>query len=615
MKYIVLFLSLMANIGVKAQSPRLTENSGHSHNDYVQNFPFFQAYYAGMGSIEADVFLKNGKLLVAHNEEDTDPEKTLEALYLEPIVKTFNKNKGHIYADTSKRLQLLIDIKANHQQVLPALIAALKPYQRVFNGQLNKNAVSIVISGDVPPAKSFKLYPDYLLFDGRPDKIYTPDQLNRIGMISQDIKTYTVWNGKGKPTPSDLQKLEDVVKKAHDLRKPFRFWGAADHPNAWKELEHMGVDWIGTDNPEKLGEFYQQRAKMEYTNTKLYQPYKPSYQSDGKPVKAKNVILLIGDGMGLAQIQAGLTANRGLSNLAMMRYIGLSRTEAVNSDFTDSAAGATAMATGQKTNNRYISMDAEDKRLKTLPDTLSAYQIKSGLISSGDITDATPAAFYAHQVDRSMSQEIATDLLNSSIDILVGSNRGSFVDNENKNLMADLAQKGFAYSKNLEEFKAAKAGKQLVLLDDSATRRILEGRGEMLKTSLIKTIDLLAGNQNGFFIMAEGAQIDHGGHANNLPYVVSEQHDFDRLLGEALKFADQDGETLVIVTADHETGGLSLLDANYKNGTVRGNFSTNDHTNIMVPVFAYGPGAQDFIGTYPNTEIFHRILKAYRLSK
>ena len=111
--------------------------------------------------------------------------------------------------------------------------------------------------------------------------------------------------------------------------------------------------------------------------------------------------------------------------------------------------------------------------------------------------------------------------------------------------------------------------------------------------------------------MAEGAQIDHGGHANDLPFVVTEQLDFDRVIGEALQFADKDGETLVIVTADHETGGLSLLDASAKNGMVRGNFSTDDHTNIMVPVFAYGPGAANFMGTYKNNEIYSKILKAF----
>jgi len=602
----VCFLQLSA----LAQQLKRTGNSGHSHNDYHQNFPFFQAYYSGMGSVEADVFLKNGKLLVAHNEEDTDPEKTLESLYLKPIAKVFREHKGHAYADTTKALQLLIDIKANHKEVLAQLVTELKPYLDVFSKQQNKNAVSILISGDVPPAENFKDYPDYILFDGRPYKTYTPDQLSRIGMISDDISSYTAWNGKGTPTPPDLKKLRAVVAKAHALKKSFRFWGTKDNPNTWKELENMGADWIGTDHPEKLKEFYSHRDKLEYIQPKAYEPYQPSYKSDGKSAKVKNVILLIGDGMGLAQIQAGLSANFGQSNLQQIRYIGLSRTEAVNSDFTDSAAGATAMASGKKTNNRYIGTDTAGKPLSAIPDALALHQVKTGIISSGDITDATPAAFYAHQVERTMSQEIAADLLNSHVDILVGANRKSFVANKNTGLMDALAKKGYAYSKSLEEFKAAKGGRHLVLLDDSVTRHMLDGRGDMLKTSLLKTIELLSANKGRFFIMAEGAQIDHGGHANDLPYVVTEQHDFDRLVAEALRFADRDGETLVIVTADHETGGLSLLDADYKKGMVRGNFSTDDHTNIMVPVFAYGPQSGTFIGTYNNTEIYRKIMNA-----
>lgn len=614
MKSTFLLLCLAFGLSTVAQV-KPSENSGHSHNDYNQNFPFLMAYYAGMGSVEADVFLRNGKLLVAHNAEDTDPEKNLTQLYLAPIAKVFTQNKGHVYADTNKKMQLVIDIKENHQDVLVELIRELKPYLSVFDPSVNKNAVRIVISGDMPATENFKNYPDYISFDGRPGKEYNTAELSRIGMISDDLAGYTVWNGKGTPTPSDFEKLKSLVDKAHALKKPFRFWGTKDNPNTWKELEHLGADWIGTDHPAKLQEFYSTRDHLEYVNPKPYQPYQPNYKNDGSNGKVKNVILLIGDGMGLAQIQAGLSANFGLSNLMNLRYIGLSRTEAVNSDFTDSAAGATAMASGQKTNNRYIGVDARGKALTALPDTLAGYGIKTGVISSGDITDATPAAFYAHQNERSLSQEIAADLANSHVDILVGSKRKSFTENKDAGLMERLSKKGYQYSENLTKFSAAKSGRQLVLLDDSVTRRKLDGRGEMLKISLLKTIELLSANKAGFFIMAEGAQIDHGGHANDLPFAVTEQHDFDRLVGEAVKFADQDGETLVIVTADHETGGLSLLDASYKKGMVRGNFSTDDHTNIMVPVFTYGPGASNFIGTYPNTALYLKIIKAFGLKK
>jgi alkaline phosphatase len=111
-------------------------------------------------------------------------------------------------------------------------------------------------------------------------------------------------------------------------------------------------------------------------------------------------------------------------------------------------------------------------------------------------------------------------------------------------------------------------------------------------------------------LMTEGAQVDYGGHSNNLPYVVQEVLDFDAVVAQALAFADEDGETLVIVTADHETGGLSLLDGDYANGYVSGQFATDDHTAVPVPVFAYGPQSQLFRGVYENTALFNKILTA-----
>lgn len=606
---------LFVGFGIQSVSAqqKLTANNGHSHNDYMQQIPLLEAYYSGIGSIEADVFYRNGELYVAHESEEIKAGVTLRKIYIDPLVALFRKNGNHAFENPQRNLQLVIDIKEDYPNVLATLLKQLKGYESVFDPEKTPYAIKIVISGDGPPADKFGNYPNFIFFDGRPGKNYTSDQLKRIGMISDDISKYSNWNGKGTPTPPDLKKMKAVISKAHEMNKPFRFWATKSNQNSWKELEQMGVDWLGTDRPRALNEFYENRSKVEFVNSKGYLPYRPTYKTDGSKKRTKNVILLIGDGMGLAQIQAGLSANFGYLNMINMRYVGISRTEASNSDFTDSAAGGTAIATGKKTNNRYIGVDSNGNQATSIPDTLALFGIKSAIISSGDITDATPAAFYAHQVDRSMSTEIARDFENSHIDILVGSNRESFSEKKNVDLLGNLAKKGYKVQSSLADFVSARSDKQVVLLDNVATKRVLDGRGDMLKTSLLRTIELLSSNKQGFFIMAEGAQIDYGGHANDLPFVVTEQHDFDRLVGEALRFADEDGETLVVVTADHETGGLSLLDASYKKGMVRGSFSTDDHTNIMVPVFAYGPGSQNFIGVYHNTEIFKKIIQAYRL--
>jgi alkaline phosphatase len=178
---------------------------------------------------------------------------------------------------------------------------------------------------------------------------------------------------------------------------------------------------------------------------------------------------------------------------------------------------------------------------------------------------------------------------------------------DGKDLPKLLQDKGYTFSTNLNELNNIRSDKYLVL-DSNAERSMLTGRGEFLTQSLEKSIASLRKQNKGFFIMAEGAQIDYGGHANIVPYVATEMMDFDKAIGAAMKFADEDGHTLVIVTADHETGGLSLLDGNISKGYVDGHFSTNDHSAVMVPVFAYGPHSLDFRGVYENTEIFAKII-------
>ncbi|MCC8410605.1 alkaline phosphatase [Mucilaginibacter sp. UR6-1] len=583
-------------------------NKAHSHNDYKQNIPFLQAYYAQAGSIEADVFYLDNKLYVAHERKEIEQGRTLTELYLKPLAALFRKNGGRSYADSSLHLQLVVDIKEDKAHVIPALIKELEPFKDVFQSN-NKSTVKVVLSGDMPAPAEFEKYPAYIYFDGRPNINYTDAQLKRVAMISDDLGSYTEWNGKGVLTRPDSVKLTTIINNAHAKGKPFRFWATQDSPNTWIQLQKLGADWINTDHPQQLHDFLANRHKLEFINPKPHPVYTPTYKTDGVKKPVKNIILLIGDGMGLAQIQAGLTANHGQLNLLQCRYSGFSQTRAANSDNTDSAAGATAMATGHKTNNRYISINPAGQALTRIPDTLAAKKIKSGIISCADITDATPAAFYAHNMERSNSTAIAADLLTSNVDVLIGSNQKSFFNNPDAGLMQRLKARGYTVDTTLAALQQRQQGKQLVLLADAETRPVIQGRGDMLAQSLKETIRLLSTNKNGFFIMAEGARIDHGGHANDLPFLVTEMLDFDRTIGEALRFADQDGETLVIVTADHETGGLSLLDASTAEGRVLGNFSTNDHTSINVPVFAYGPNAGEFMGTYQNTEIFNKVVK------
>ena len=572
----------------------------HSHNDYEQTIPFLQAYDQKFGSIEADIYAHDGQLYVAHDSANITSDRTLEALYITPIVEKVRANKGKIYVGTSYGLQWLIDLKTPARLSLPILVRALSAYPEIFGVG---GVVKVVVSGSVPSPDKFSEYPNWLQFDGRPDVSYTPDQLAHIGLISQAFPYYTRWNGKGLIVKKERTKIQEVVQQVHRQGKKIRFWATPDNVNTWKSLMNLGVDYINTDQITALGHFLSLRQTAEYQNPAPYALYQPTYRNNDSRSRVKNVILLIGDGMGLAQIYAGLTANRGDLNLAKLLNIGFSKTSAADTYITDSAAGATAMATGQKTNNRAIGVDSTGKSLPAIPMLIKKWNMASGLISAGAMTDATPAAYYAHQPDRMFEREIASDFLRNPVDILIGGGYRYF--NEEK-VLDTLHQRGYQTGATFDQLETLKA--PFVLLDDSSVVAVSKGRKDFLQRSLQKTIHDLQSKKAGFFIMAEDAQIDYGGHANDIRYVVQEMLDFDRTIGDAIRFADSNGETLVIITADHETGGLSLLDGDLKRGYVDGNFSTNDHSGIMVPVFAYGPHSLDFRGVYENTEIQHKIM-------
>jgi alkaline phosphatase len=229
----------------------------------------------------------------------------------------------------------------------------------------------------------------------------------------------------------------------------------------------------------------------------------------------------------------------------------------------------------------------------------------TGIVTCGDVTDATPAGFYAHTSDRDSSAAIFHDLASSPVQLVMGSANKSM----NDTITNKLKQSGYNIVSSIESINQAN-GKKWLLIDSIAGLSMLNGRGTWLQDAFAKAVNVLLKNKAGFFLMIEGAQADHGGHNNSLPYVVTEVLDFDQTVGKALEFADKNGETLVIVTADHETGGLTLLDGDYTKGYVSGQFLTNDHTAIPVPVFAYGPQSDIFRGVYENTELFNSIMTA-----
>ena len=333
------------------------------------------------------------------------------------------------------------------------------------------------------------------------------------------------------------------------------------------------------------------------------------------PKKPKNVILMIGDGMGLAQISAAMYHNKNKLNLERMPVIGFHKSYAANNLITDSAAGATAFACGEKTFVGAIGLNEDSTAMRTILEQAEDHGLATGLVATSTIVHATPASFIAHQYSREMYEEIAADFLEVDIDLFIGGGKYYFDNREkdDRNLYQELVEKGYMvddYFKTdfftvkpdiTRNFAFFTANKQP--LTAAAGRKYLPFASKL-------AVDFLAGrSKKGFFLMIEGSQIDWGGHANDGDMVIEEVLDFDRAIHRVLRFAERDGETLVIITADHETGGMAINPGSAF-GDIKAAFNTNGHTATMVPVFAYGPYSHLFSGIYENMEIYHKMKEA-----
>ena len=341
--------------------------------------------------------------------------------------------------------------------------------------------------------------------------------------------------------------------------------------------------------------------------------------------KPKNVILMIGDGMGLSQLSTAYYFEpESEPNFSRFPFIGLINTSSAKELITDSAAGATAFACGIKSYNGAISVDTLEQPVPTLVEIVEQRKVKTGLIATSSITHATPACFYAHVPSRKMAEEIALALPESGVDFFAGGGLKFFNHREDKkDLIKELEKNGYEVSIDpiKTEVRRSKKKKYGYLLADNGLPSKLEGRDDFLTDATIAALSYLSTSKDGFFLMVEGSQIDWEGHAANADGIIQEVRDFDKAIGAALDFAERDGETLVIVTADHETGGFALSpgqkDGAWQYNDIQPEFykgatdlSYAAHTTTLIPVLAYGPRSVDFAGIYQNTGIFHKIMAA-----
>ena len=328
-------------------------------------------------------------------------------------------------------------------------------------------------------------------------------------------------------------------------------------------------------------------------------------QPEGK--KVKNVIFMIGDGMGLEQLStAWVVNNRHLNITDNCPYVGIQWTYSASKLVTDSAAAGTALATGSKTNNGMIAMSPEGESLETLTEYAKAQGKMTGTSVVCRVCDATPAVFSTHHVTRDSLYDITAQFVDSKLDFLFGGGLKWWENRpDGRDLTAEAEAKGYTFVKTVEDLKAVQSGPVIALTAYTELPPALD-RGTDHQESVIKALELLD-NEAGFFLMIEGSCIDDWCHANKVGYAVEEILDFDRTVGAVLEWAAKDGETLVIITADHSTGAMTLQGGNINEQRVAVNFSNTGHNGVALPVYAFGPCAEQFVGIYENAELSNKI--------
>ena len=310
--------------------------------------------------------------------------------------------------------------------------------------------------------------------------------------------------------------------------------------------------------------------------------------------------------MGISAISSGMYSNNNYTSLERSEYIGLLKTHSLDDLVTDSAASGTAMSSGVKTYNRTVGLDGNLSSVKSILEICRDRGYMTAIVATSSIVHATPASYYSKVKSRYQYDEIASQLSKSNINFFVGGGEKYFNDRvDGRNLINEMDDYFFANS--LESFKNINSNKigYLTYYDEPVGKH--EGREPSLEDIAQITIQKLKSFDNPFFLLVEGSQIDWGGHDNDSEHLISEMLEFDKTIETVFNFADKDKNTLVVITADHETGGAAIVDGNLEESFVKIKYVSGDHTATMVPIFSLGPYSSLFKGVYDNTEIFDKL--------
>ena len=328
--------------------------------------------------------------------------------------------------------------------------------------------------------------------------------------------------------------------------------------------------------------------------------------------EVRNVILMIGDGMGLEQASCAWVLNHGKLNLDKFPYVGLSRTWCTDKLITDSGAGGTALAAGVKTAFDHVGVAPDGSDLSSFLVKARSMGKKTGVVVTCHFADATPCDFCCHNEDRGNQEDLIADYVDCGVDYLAGGGLDWFTVNrtDGRDITAEMAAAG--YNVALTERALLEADLPVIGILAPDNLPVAAERGDLFRHMTARGLDILSreSGEKGFVMMIEGSNIDDWLHANDIGKAMEELLDFDRNIGEVLQWAAADGHTLVVVIADHATGCLTLQDGNLEKGEIGVHFANESHNGIAVPVYAWGPGADAFTGIRENDE-WGRILASY----